>query len=385
MLGKSGSGYTIRVMSKIARELARKRQQAERFRSLARNVRLRQAAPLVGGVLGFILTAGTGQPGIMGAGAAVGAVAPLLLHRQLEDLELRIRQQLMNRAQALDAQTAEAGAGVERWFGEFTLRYLGGHPGLRVAKEAAFGKLSCTDRGVVFQNRDTRIRMAPARIQRISLENPRQVNARKLPGVLPVPVMTHAHPLVAKLCSSLVRRQRVVLVDYLDDLGERNWIVFHDTWMLPGKATRIRSALETAIRSVPKDRRVQAGARGTGSLAQSASASRDDLEAAERASQVLLVEGSHVDGKARGQQRPPVGRRCDVVLEGMGATAQEFDRVVEELARIFGKPPERFRELQARLPMVIRRNLAADEAQRLGDLLGRAGAAVRFDPSTSVP
>ncbi|MEB3188151.1 MAG: hypothetical protein VKP72_12020 [bacterium] len=370
-------------MSKIAKELARKRQQAERYRSLARKVRLRQAAPLAGGVLGFILAGGTGQLGLMGAGAAVGAVAPLLLQRQIEDLELRIRQQLLDRAQAVDAQTTEAGAGVEHWFGEFTLRYLGGHPGLRVAKEAAFGKLSCTDRGVVFQNRDTRIRMAPARIQRISLESPRQVNARKLPGVLPVPVMTHAQPLVAKLFSALVRRQRVVLVDYLDDLGERNWIVFHETWMLPGHAARVRSALEAAIRSVPKDRRVQAGARGTGSLAQAAAATRNDLEAAERASQVLLVEGSHVDGMARGQQRPPLGRRCDVVLEGMGTTAQEFDRVVEELARIFGKPPDRFRELQARLPMVIRRNLPADEAQRLADLLGRAGATVRFDPTSA--
>lgn len=369
-------------MSKIARDVARKRQKAERLRSLAAKVRLQQAAPYAGAVAGFLLTVGLGQIVVTGIVTALGAALPRLLRGQIEDLDLRIRHQIMSRAQVLDDETSEAGAGVERWFGEFALHYLGGHPGLRLGKDAAFGHLSCTDRGVVFRNQATRIRMAPSRIQRVLLENPRQVNARKLPGGVPVPVMTHRHPLLARVASAIVRRQRVVLIDYLDDLGERNWIVFRDTWMMPGAAALIKQAVEAAMRTVPREKRVQAGARGTGSLAQVGATSREDIAAAEMASRALLEKGAHVDGGAGTLAPRQVNARFDVVLEGMGASPEERERVVEELSRVFGKPPERFRELGTRLPMVIRRDLGDPDARKLRDLLVRAGATVRIHPGS---
>ncbi len=369
-------------MSKIARDVARKRQKAERLRSLAAKVRLQQAAPYAGAVAGFMLTVGFGQIVITGIAAGLGAALPRLIRRQIEDIDLRIRHQIMSRAQVLDDETSEAGAGVERWFGEFTLHYLGGHPGLRLVKDAAFGHLSCTDRGVVFRNQATRIRMVPSRIQRVVLENPRQVNARKLPGGIPVPIMTHRHPLLARVASALVRRQRVVLIDYLDDLGERNWIVFRDTWMMPGAAALIKQAVEAAIRTVPREKRVQAGIRGTGNLAQAGGNSREDIAAAEKASRDLLDHGAHVDGAAGRLAARQVDTRFDVVLEGMGSSPEELERVVAELSRIFGKPPERFRELEQRLPMVIRRNQGDSDARQLRDLLVRAGAAVRIDPGS---
>ena len=70
-----------------------------------------------------------------------------------------------------------------------------------------------------------------------------------------------------------------------------------------------------------------------------------------------------------------------MVLESLGSGPGDQERVAGELSGIFGKPPERFRELGPRLPMVIRRGLAREEADTLIDLLLRAGASVRLEPA----
>ena len=375
---------------------------------MARGLGFEKIATLVGGGGGAWLCSGilsdpSGRIVFALVGALLGAALPFALRAPIRDAEWRLRRQLERRADAIDAETGAISAGVEQWFGSFELRYLGGHPGLRPAGRPVYGQLEITDRAISFKDRESRIKMSPARIQRIILESPRQVMARKLSGVVSPSILSHRQPLVAGIFAEIVRRQRLVLVDYLDDLGERNWVIFHDNWMRPDLAARIKGALDACVHAVPKEKRVQAASRGTGSLPQALTG--EHVAAAERASRSLLDEGSHVDGGARkahvgttpqgssprkGFQHhvdrlPVVEVRYDVVLESMGAGAEPHDGVVTELSRLFGKAPERFQELAKRLPVVVRRNLTEADAGRMREVLVRAGAGVRLDPSGGTP
>lgn len=365
-----------------------KRKQAKAFQSLATKLPLTSltggALVLYGATQAFGL--GTGVTAwVYGlVGAAVGVLIFGVVQKPIQRYEHRLKVKARELAQKLESKLDEEQGGVNKLLDSYELHYLGGHPGWTLRDKPEYGLFDLHEKSIFFKNRSNRIKFQLARIKRVSCEPEKVLRLKKLPNlVLPKP-KTYKNALIGRVMAELVKRQRYVVVDYLDDLGEKHLVVFQPVGGNPFVAKAVKEAVDEIHKKIPKDKKGGSQAPG---LQQ---ASTEQLAAAEAATR--QAQGRGAAPAPTTSLAPSTGSlpaegevRYQVVLDYAGATPEEQAHVAQQMAGIFGIPADKAMAAVQRVPFVAKRNLSADQAQRLVSALSATGASARAEATQQAP
>lgn len=331
-----------------------KRRQAKAIQALAARLPLTNLAG--GGLIALGLyegfQAGEGLMAIMYAlvGGVVGTLVYGVIQKPVQKAENRWRAKVRELASKIESKIDEEQGGNNKLLDAYELHYLGGHPGWVVKDQSAFGTLEIFEKTLSFKNRYQRIKFGLPRLKRATIEPEHLMRLRKLPGVVLPKVRRPKNALLARVARGLERRRKYLVFDYQDDLGQKNAVVFMATLGNPMPLRPVQQAINEVLRKLPREKK---GVR--------MQASEEVIAAAEAASRQAL-------GPTRMYQ---------VVIEAAGRTAEERATIAQAIAQLFHADAAKVGAALEDLPMVARRNLTQDQADRWVDSLQGVGARVR--------
>lgn len=371
-----------------------KRKQAKAFQSLATKLPLANIAGALLVLYGAWQAFGRGeeQGFIQWVYGLVGGVVGFLIYgvvqKPIRNYEHKVKIKARELAQKMEAKLDEEQGGVNKLLDSYELHYLGGHPGWVLKDKVEFGIFDIHEKSIYFKNRTNRIKFQLARIKRVSCEPEKVIRLKKLPTVILPKPKTYKNAIVSRVMAELVKRQRYVVVDYLDDLGEKHMVIFQPVAGNPLKAKAIKAAVDEIHKKIPKEKK---GAQAP-ALQQ---ASDDQLAAAEAASRQALARGragTAPKASVTGSLAPSTATlpaegevRYQVVLDYAGSTPEEQANVAQQMASLFGIPSDRALAAVQRVPFVAKRNLTLDQAQRLVSALSATGASARAEGMNQAP
>lgn len=262
-----------------------KRKQAKALQSLALKLPLTN---LAGGMVILAMayvTSGWGQ-GVMALffgiiGALVGVVLFGATQKQIQRAENKWRLKVREVASKIESKLDEEQGGNNKLMDVFEVEYLGGHPGWILKGKVEFGTLEVYEKSLVFKNKANRIKFQLARIKRVGADPEKLVRQNKkfAGAVLPKP-LTHKNKLLKRLFDEVQKRRRFIVVDYLNDLGEKNMVLFSATYGNPWIAKAVQASIQEIMKKLPKEKK----SKGTTDKLRLTQASDDAIAAAEAAS-----------------------------------------------------------------------------------------------------
>lgn len=366
-----------------------KRKQAKAIQSLATKLPLSSLAGgalvLFGATQAFAL--GDGQGFVQWGYGLVGGVVGLLIfgviQKPIQRYEHRLKVKARELAQKLEAKLDEEQGGANKLLDSYELHYLGGHPGWPLKDKSEFGLFDLHEKSIYFKNQSNRIKFQLARIKRVSCEPEKVIRLKKLPSVVLPKPKTYKNAFVGRVMAELAKRQRYVLIDYLDDLGEKHMVVFQAVAGNPLTAKAVKQAVDELHKKIPKEKK---GTQAPG-LQQ---ASDEQMAAAEAASRQALARGrtgTAPMAAVTASLAPSTGGevRYQVVLDHAGSTPEEQANVAHQMASLFGIPGDKALAAVQRVPVVAKRNLTGDQAQRLVSALVATGASARAEAMNQAP
>lgn len=365
-----------------------KRKQARAIEQLASKLPLTN---LAGGFLILYLAAnasGFGD-GVMKlvyflAGALIGVVIFGAVQGRLQRYENVWRTKVRELASKMESKIDETSGGKNKLLDAYAIQYLGGHPSWVLKGQPEFGTIEIYDKFIVFKNRQNRIKFSIARIRRVTAEPFKNVRPKKIPNVfIPAPIVVK-QPLANRLFQALQRLQRLAMFDYLDDLGQKNLIIFMPVLGNPLAVKSLKESVDMVLKTVPKEKR-QALLTDTPLKRQASTA---EIEAAVEASRraELSVDEPSAPPPPPVATSPAEDVRYLVRLEAAGATPDEQAAISVQMASLFNLPPDKVAAAVSRTPFVIKRNLSYDQAKRFTEALTAIGAiayAEAMDPTPS--
>lgn len=360
-----------------------KRKQAKALQSLATKLPLTNLAGAFliwyGASQAFGL--GDGQGFIQWVYGLVGGVVGMLifavLQKYIKAYEHRLKVKAREVAQKMESKLDEEQGGVNKLLDSYELHYLGGHPGWPL-KKSEFGLFDIHEKSIFFKNKTNRIKFQLARIKRVTCEPEKVIRLKKLPAVILPKPKTYKYALLGKVMGELQKRQRYILVDYLDDLGEKHLVVFQPVAGNPLVAKAVKEAVDEIHKKIPKEKK------GTQAPALQ-QASDEALAAAEAATRRAQGRGTAPIPPVTGALPAEGEVRYQVVLDHAGATPEDQAAVANQMASLFGIPSDRALAAIQRVPFVAKRNLTADQAERLVSALNATGGAARAEAMTQAP
>lgn len=370
-----------------------KRKQAKAVQSLATKLPLASIAGvflvLYGASQAFGL--GDGQGLVQWVYGVVGGVVGFLIfgvvQKPIKNYEHQLKIKARELAQKMEAKIDEEQGGINKLLDSYELHYVGGHPGWPLRDKAEFGLFDIHEKSIFFKNKSNRVKLQLARVKRVTLEPEKVLRLKKLPSlVLPKP-KTYKNAIVSRLMAEVAKRQRYLVVDYLDDLGEKHLVVFQPVGGNPFLAKTVKAAIDEVHRKIPKEKR--GASEKPAGLQQ---ASDEALAAAEAASRRSMGYGTAPMPQATASLAASTGSlpaeggvRYQVVLDHAGATPEEQAAVATQMASLFGIPADKAMAAVQRVPFVAKRNLTADQAQRLVSALTATGASARSEAMNQAP
>lgn len=367
-----------------------KRKQAKALQSLATKLPLTSLAGAFfvwyGASQAFTLGDEQGMlPWVYGlVGAVVGMLIFGVVQKPIQRYENRWKAKVRELAQKMESKIDEEQGGINKLLDSYELQYLGGHPGWPLTR-VEFGLFDIHEKSLYFKNKSNRIKFQLARIKRVTCEPEKTIRLKKLPAVVLPKPRTYKNALVGRLMAQIAKHQRYLLVDYVDDLGEKHLVVFQPVGGNPLVAKAVKEAFDEVHKKVPKEKKgSQAPVRQQ--------ASDEQLAAAEAASR-------QAQGMGRGSVPPGTGALApaaavlpsegellyQVVLDHAGSTPEEQANVAQQMASIFNIPGDKALAAVQRVPFVVKRNLTQDQGQRLVSALSATGAAARAEAMTPAP
>lgn len=336
----------------------KKRRQAKALQSLAAKLPLTN---LAGGALiafgmyeGFSLSEG----GLIAlAYALIGGVLGLVIYgavqRPVQSAENRWRVKVREFASKIESKADEEQGGNNKLLDAYDIHYIGGHPGWVLKENRPYGTLEIYQKSLVFKTKNNRIRFGLGRVKRATIEPEHLMQVRKLAGVLLPSSKGLKQPMLDKLLRAAARKRKYLVLDYTDDLGARTTVAFMAPLGNPLPLKPVQAAINDALRHAPKekkkDTRVQA--------------SEETIAAAEAATLNAM--------------RPAVNYQ--VVIDQAGADDAARAQIAEQIAEQFKAETARVAAALESLPMVARRNLNREQAERWVGILGRIGAVARIE------
>ncbi len=370
-----------------------KRKQAKAFQNLATKLPLANTAGallvLYGASQAFGL--GEGQGFVQWVYGLVGGVVGFLIfgviQKPIRAYEHKVKIKARELAQKMEAKIDEEQGGLNKLLDSYELHYLGGHPGWPLKDKVEFGLLDLHEKSLFFKNKANRIKFQLARVKRISVEPEKVIRLKKLSTVVLPKPKTYKNAIVGRVMAELVKRQRYVVIDYLDDLGEKHLVVFQAVGGNPFVAKAVKAAVDEVHKKIPKDKK--GAVEKAPGLQQ---ASDEALAAAEAASRQSQGYRSAHAAPATGALASSTGTlpaagevRYQVVLDYAGATPEEQSHVATQMASLFNIPADKAMAAVQRVPFVAKRNLNPDQAQRLVSALTATGASARAEAMNQAP
>lgn len=261
-----------------------KRKQAKALQTIALKLPLTNLAGGAVILLMATLTSGLGQ-GVMAilfglVGVLVGVVLFGATQKHIQRAENKWRVKVREVATKIESKLDEEQGGNNKLMDVFELEYLGGHPGWTLKGKPEFGTLEVFEKSLIFKNKANRIKFQLARIKRVAADPEKLVRQnKKLSGVILPKPLTHKNKLLKRLFDELQKRRRFVIVDYLNDLGEKNLVLFSATYGNPWIAKAVQASVQEILKKMPKEKK----SAGSGKL-KLTQVSDDAIAAAEAAS-----------------------------------------------------------------------------------------------------
>lgn len=312
-----------------------------------------------------------------GVGAVVGLLVYGTFQKRIQQAENRWRAKVRELSAKMESKLDEEQGTQNKLLDSYELQYLGGHPGWLLSGKSEFGTLDIYDKTLVFKNKANRVKLQMARIKRVSAETDKVMRLKKLSDVvLPRPPVVK-NPLLARLMAEVRKRQRYLVIDYLDDLGQKRLIVLSAVGGNPLKAKAVKEAIEGPLKKIPKEKRVQGSAGGSsGQTSGFQQATDAQIAAAEAASRRSYEPAAPVASDEV---------RFQVVLEGAGKGPDEQEAIAQQMASLFSIPPDRAVAALARIPFVAKRNVSEEQAEKLVSALTAIGASARAEAMRPLP
>lgn len=320
---------------------------------------------------------GTIPWGHMLVGGLVGFGLFAVGHKYLQQVEKKLKLKINELTRKIESKIDEEQGSNNRLLDAYQLEYHGGHPGWVLKGKVEYGTLDIHEKNLLFRNQHNRAKLQLARIRRVTIEPLKLLRAKRLTTlVLPKPA-THKNALLKAILEFVQSKQRWLVIDYLDDLGEKHLVAFYPSLGSARAAKAVKTAIDEVHRKIPKEKRVAASP--TADLGPSArqQVSTAALAAAEAASRrVGAVEAT---ATVPAPSAPPVVERYQVALVGAGDTAEARAAIVTQMAGRFSIPEEKLALALARLPFVMKRNLSYEQARQLVSILEGIGATARAE------
>lgn len=362
-----------------------KRKQAKALQSLATKLPLTSLAGAFfvwyGASQAFTLGDEQGiLPWVYGlVGAVVGILIFGVVQKPIQRYENRWKAKVRELAQKMESKIDEEQGGINKLLDSYELQYLGGHPGWPLTR-VEFGLFDIHEKSLYFKNKSNRIKFQLARIKRVTCEPEKTIRLKKLPAVVLPKPRTYKNALVGRLMAEIAKHQRYLLVDYVDDLGEKHMVVFQPVAGNPLVAKAVKEAFDEVHKKIPKEKKgAQAPVRQQ--------ASDEQIAAAEAATRRAQGRGAATGALAPAPAAPAPAPEVhyQVVLDHAGATAEEQAAVANQMASLFGIPTDKALMAVQRVPFVAKRNLSRDQAERLVLALNATGASARAEAMTPAP
>lgn len=374
----------------------KKRKQARALQDLVRRLPLTNLFGLV--IIYFLATnaAGTFETMMEGStgwwvGLVVGGLVGLILfgavQKYLQRFESRFKARASEAAQKLESSADEEDRSQNKLLDAFEIQYLGGHPSLKVGDKLIFGTLEVREKSLIFKNKESRIKIALARLKRVSIETDRVMRMKKLPDVKLPPMPKPKQRIVKFGYEQLRKLQRYVMLDYQDDMGERHLIVFypmigHHLIGNPQKAKAMKVAIDEPLAKYQKDKRgTKSFSRdgGTGKLSKTAPLSEPTAQEVTVPPAPAPAQTPPPPPPRLVPQGPVSDLRYQVSLVAAGSTPEEQQAIATQMAQIFNLPLEKAMAAVQRVPLVVKRNLTEAQADDLYQSLTAIGARVSVD------
>ncbi|MNY19577.1 hypothetical protein D3C86_1530170 [compost metagenome] len=209
----------------------------------------------------------------------------------------------------------------------------------------------------------------------MTIEPLKLLRAKRLTAVqLPKPA-THKNALVKAMLEFVQNKQRWVVIDYQDDLGEKHLVLFYPALGSARTAKAIKGAIDEVLRKIPKEKRVAVSP--TADLGQS---TRQQVSTAALAAAEAASRRAGTVAEATVSAAAPVPERYQVALVSAGETPEAQAAILAQMAERFSIPEEKLALALQRLPFVMKRNLSHEQAQQLVAILEGIGAMGRIEP-----
>lgn len=372
-----------------------KRKQAKTLQRLAARLPM---ANLAGAALvwfGASQGAAMGDPGdgsIAWGHVLIGGLAGLGLfavaYKYLQQYEKKLKLKVNEITRKIESKIDEEQGTSNRLLDAYQIEYVGGHPGWPLKGKAEFGTLDIHEKNLLFRNQNNRAKLQLARIRRVTIEPLKLLRSKRLATVQLPKSATHKNPLLKAILEFVQSKQRWLVIDYLDDLGEKHMVVFYPSLGSARRAKAVKSAIDEVTRKIPKEKRVSVSP--TADLSQSArqQVSTAALAAAEAASR----RAGGLEATSTVPVAPPApapasaaAERYQVALVNAGETPEARAAIAAQMAVRFSIPEEKLAIALQRLPFVMKRNLSREQALQLVAILDGIGAAGRVEvmPATA--
>ncbi|MNR82388.1 hypothetical protein D3C86_513630 [compost metagenome] len=375
----------------------KKRKQARALQDLVRRIPLTNTAGLF--IIVYLATnlAGMFEMSMGGSsgwwiGLLIGGLAGVFLfgalQKPVQRYESKFKARLQDVAQKMESSADDEDKSQNKLLDAFEIQYLGGHPGLRVSDKLIFGTLEVREKSLIFKNKEARIKMSLARLKRVSVELDRLMRHKKLPNVKLPPMPSLKRPLLKLSYEQIRKLQRYVVLDYMDDMGDRHLIVFypmigHPMLGNPLKAKAIKTAIDEPFSKYQKDKKgTKSFAKdgGTGKLSKVVPPQEPPQVVEATVPPAPPTPPAPKPAAPRPvPQGPATDLRYQVSLVGAGSSPEEQLAVAQRMAQIFSLPPEKAQAAVQRIPLVVKRNLTESQADDLYQSLSSIGARVSVE------
>jgi hypothetical protein len=316
--------------------------------------------------------------GYVMVGGLLGFGLFVVARKYLLQYEKKLKLKINDLIRKIESKIDEEQGTNNRLLDAYQLEYHGGHPGWSLKDKVAYGTLDIHEKNLLFRNQQNRIKLQLSRIRRVTIEPLKLLRGKRLTTVVLPKLATHKNPLLKLILEFVQSKRRWVVIDYLDDLGEKHMVLFYPSMGLPQSAKAVKTAIDEVMRKIPKEKRVAAtptadlapGTRRQASTAALAAAEAASRQAGATEATAMLPAAAAVE-------------RYQVTLVDAGDSAEARAAIASQMAARFSIPEEKLTLALARLPFVMKRNLSHEQAQQFVSILDGLGATARVEAMTA--
>lgn len=370
-----------------------KRKQAKTMQRLAARLPLANLAGAALVCFGAYQGMMMGDPGdgsiswghVLGGGI-VGTLLFGLGSKYLQQLEKKLKLKVNELTRNIESKLDEEQGTNNRLLDAYQLEYHGGHPGWILKGKVEFGTLDIHEKNLLFRNQNNRAKLQLARIRRVTVEPLKLLRSKRLTTVQLPKTATHKNALVKAVLEFIQGKQRWLVIDYLDDLGEKHLVAFYPSLGSARAAKTVKTAIDEVLRKIPKEKRVAAAPTADLGMNGRQTVSDAAIAAAEAASRRVTGFGAQASvPQAAPAPASAVAERYQVALVSAGETPEAQASIVAQMASRFSIPEDKLGLALQRLPFVMKRNLSREQALQLVSILDGIGAAGRIEvmPATA--